>query len=144
MSTYLDIDDAVADHPRAKHELAELRERVKQLDTLMWEARAVAEQKSECLEHERTVAANEHDKLEHSRMERDALYAENQKLRSFLRNLGDGGMIVSSGQVSMGTMLRASVCGRMYVDNRGFGYVYVGQLKLSDQVRVLAGKEGEQ
>jgi len=143
MSTYLDIDDAVADHPRAKQELAELREKVRKLDELMWEARAVAEQKSECLEHEITVAANEHDKLEHSRMERNVLYAENLRLRTFLRKLDDGGMIVSSGQCSMETIARSNVCGRMYVDDRGFGYVYVGQLKLSDQVQVLAWEEGE-
>ena len=31
MSTYLDIDDAVADHPRAKQELERLRERAKRL-----------------------------------------------------------------------------------------------------------------
>jgi len=44
---------------------------------------------------------------------------------TLLRKLANGGRIVSSNDLTECAIADASACGRMHVDERGFGYVYL-------------------
>lgn len=62
-------------------------------------------------------------------------------LKTLVRRLRNGGMIVSTGDLSEVAIAKADACYRMYVDEDALGYAYIGSLKLSDQVGLFVKRD---
>ena len=48
-------------------------------------------------------------------------------MEQLIERLKNGGKIVCSSECSILQIAKARVCGRMYVDNYGFGFIYLAR-----------------